>query len=231
MAWLDRCSIDPAVIALRPDYRVMLILAEGLRGGPSDERSDALLAAAEASVLDRLDGAGPETLQQIEQWRAAFLAFGVKPRVARCSVEALMRRSGNGVPRIDRLTDTYNAISLRYALPLGGEDLDTYQGPARLVVADGHEPFETVADGNAVVDHPAPGEVVWRDDAGVTCRRWNWRQCTRTRLTEHTTRALFILDGLGTDAAAHVTEAGEQLAYALSESSPGVCLTSRLLPH
>lgn len=33
------------------------------------------------------------------------------------------------------------------------------------------------------VEHPRPGEVIWRDDAGVTCRQWNWRQCTRTRIT------------------------------------------------
>ena len=35
------------------------------------------------------------------------------------------------------------------------------------------------------------------DDGGVTCRRWNWRQGTRTQLTADTTAALFILDALG----------------------------------
>jgi hypothetical protein len=43
---------------------------------------------------------------------------------------------------------------------------------------------------------PTPGEVVWCDDAGVTCRRWNWRQARRTQLTDGTTAALFILDAL-----------------------------------
>ena len=32
--------------------------------------------------------------------------------------------------------------------------------------------------------------------AGVTCRRWNWRQGRRTQLSEQTTTALFILDAL-----------------------------------
>ena len=77
-----------------------------------------------------------------------------------------------------------------------GEDLDGYQGPARLVRADGSEPFDTVAAGQPITEHPLPGEVVWRDDAGVTCRLWNWRQCSRTQLTPRTTTALFILDGL-----------------------------------
>ena len=58
--------------------------------------------------------------------------------------------------------------------------------------------------------------MVWRDDDGVTCRRWNWRQCTRTRITEATTRAVLILDGLpalgmdGLAAAADALEAGLQ---------------------
>lgn len=47
-----------------------------------------------------------------------------------------------------------------------------------------------------MIEHPDPGEVVWCDDAGVTCRRWNWRQGRRTQLREDTTMALFILDAL-----------------------------------
>jgi hypothetical protein len=39
----------------------------------------------------------------------------------------------------------------------------------------GEEPFDAVANGETVAEYPEAGEVVWRDDAGVTCRRWNWR--------------------------------------------------------
>ena len=98
-------------------------------------------------------------------------------------MEALLRRVEGGLPRIDRLTDIYNAISVKHLLPVGGEDLGEYRGPARLVRAAGDEPFDTVRDGQPVTEHPEPGEVVWRDDAGVTCRCWNWRQCVRTRIT------------------------------------------------
>ena len=37
---------------------------------------------------------------------------------------------------------------------------------------------------------------MWADTLGVTCRRWNWRQCKRTRLVEGTTRAYFLFDAL-----------------------------------
>jgi riboflavin biosynthesis pyrimidine reductase len=81
----------------------------------------------------------------------------------------------------------YNAVSVLHQLPLGGEDLTRYTGAPRLVRATGQEPFDTVADGNAVTEYPDPGEVVWCDDGGVTCRRCNWRQARRTQLRDDTT--------------------------------------------
>jgi hypothetical protein len=46
--------------------------------------------------------------------------------------QALLRRLDAVLPRIDRLTDAYNAVSIANLVPVGGEDLDWYQGPARL---------------------------------------------------------------------------------------------------
>ncbi|MBZ4322926.1 B3/B4 domain-containing protein [Streptomyces huiliensis] len=226
---LDAAVIDPAVHALRPDYRALLVAAEGLRPGPSDAASERLLAAAEESARRRFADAPPEEHPHLAAWREAFRAFGAKPQRTRPSAEALIRRAPAGLPRVDRLTDVYNAVSVAHVLPLGGEDLDHYAGAPRLVRAGGDEPFETTAGGEAAVEHCPPGEVVWRDDAGVTCRRWNWRQCTRTRLTGTTTRALFILDALGPMSDAELDAAGHALTEALLETSPGAVLASRLL--
>jgi len=64
--------------------------------------------------------------------------------------------------------------------------------------------------------------VVWCDDAGVTCRRWNWRQARRTQLCEDTTTALFILEPLDptTDGALHT--AAEDLVSHLTGLRPDV---------
>jgi DNA/RNA-binding domain of Phe-tRNA-synthetase-like protein len=87
-------------------------------------------------------------------------------------------------------------VSVEFLLPVGGEDLARIAGASRLTIATGAEPFDTLRSGEPLVEHPAPGEVVWIDEAGVTCRRWNWRQCARTRLTEHSTDAFFVLERL-----------------------------------
>ncbi|MFE9333173.1 B3/4 domain-containing protein [Streptomyces sp. NPDC006925] len=221
--WLAAARIDPSVGALRPDYRALLIVAEGLVPGPSDAVSEELLAKAEATACD------PEQHPHAAAWREAFRAFGAKPKRTRPSVDALLRRAPEGLPRIDRLTDIYNAVSVAHVVPLGGEDLDRYAGPLRLTRAEGTEPFELMSGGEPVTEHPRAGEVVWRDDAGVTCRRWNWRQCVRTRLTTETTRAVFLLDALGPMDDTALREAGRALTDALCAAAPGAVTASRLL--
>jgi len=226
---LAAVAVDSAVHELRPDYVALVVAADGLPGGPSDARSDGWLREAEAAAAERLAGSPPEAQPHVALWRDAYRAFGAKPQRTRSSLEALLRRVPDGLPRINRLTDLYNAVSVLHEVPVGGEDLDRYAGAARLVRAAGTEPFETTADGQPVVENAEPGEVVWADDAGVTCRRWNWRQCTRTQLSQTTTRALFIIDALGHDALARATAAGDDLEARLRALDPAVKTSRRLL--
>jgi DNA/RNA-binding domain of Phe-tRNA-synthetase-like protein len=227
--FLAGARVDGAVFALRPDYRALLVAVDGIEPAAGDEASDALLRTAEAAALDALRDGPAEQLPHVASWREAYRAFGAKPQRTRNSLEALLRRAASGLPRVNRLTDVYNAISVLHRIPLGGEDLTRYSGAPRLVRATGAEPFDTVAAGGAVVEHPDAGEVVWCDDAGVTCRRWNWRQARRTQLRADTTSALFILDALDpvTDGALHA--AAEDLLARLSGLGPDVRAVHRLL--
>jgi DNA/RNA-binding domain of Phe-tRNA-synthetase-like protein len=186
-------AVDPDVAAAFPGYRALILVAEGVANGPTDAASEALLRAAEQAHAG-LEGATDHP--HVAAWRAAFSAFGAKPSRFPSSVEALLARAlkGQGLPRVNRLVDLYNAISVLHVVPVGGEDLDRIEPPMRLVRAQGDEPFD-VREAE-VVEHPRPGEVVWRDARAVTCRRWNWRQGRRTALSDHTTRALFVFDCL-----------------------------------
>ena len=227
--FLAGARVEPAVLALRPDYRALLLAVGGLVPGPSDEASDALLRAAEAAARQALAGCAVEDLPHVAAWREAYRAFGAKPQRTRNSLEALLRRAESGLPRVNRLTDCYNAVSVLHQVPLGGEDLAGYAGPPRLLRAAGTEPFDTVAGGEPVVEHPEPGEVVWCDEAGVTCRRWNWRQGRRTRLREDTTTALFILDALGPLTDEALQAAADDLVGHLARLGADIQAASRLM--
>ena len=80
-----------------------------------------------------------------------------------------------------------------------------------------------------VVAFPEPGEVIWVDSAGVTCRRWNWRQCIRTRLTEKTQNVYFVLDRLAPYSIEALVAAGEDLMDHLKKVSPDCTITYELL--
>lgn len=226
--FVDACSVDPEVFSLRPDYRAVVLAAEGLQTSGLETEIQGLLARAETSAREAAATAPVADLPHIAAWRDAFRAFGAKPSDYRNSAEALLRRASDGLPRINPLTDIYNALSVIYQAPIGGEDLDGYEGPARLVRARGDEPFDTLASGDTALEYPKPGEVVWRDDRGVTCRRWNWRQCQRTQLTARTTRAFFIIDALGPLSDLRVSELEAELTQWL-ERCGATLVASRVI--
>jgi DNA/RNA-binding domain of Phe-tRNA-synthetase-like protein len=226
--FLNEVFVSEEVWKLHPDYVALVMVVEGIQGGPSDERSEALLVEAEASAAELLAAMPIEDVPEVQLWREKFLSFGVKPRVAKSSSEALLKRCAAGMPRVNLLTDLYNAVSVINLIPIGGENLDAYQGSARLVVADGTELFDTRENGDVVNASPEAGEIIWRDDHGVTCRRWNWRQCVRTQLTDHTTNAVFIFDGAGPDARERAQAAADQLSEYMQAWWPGVAIMRRV---
>lgn len=220
-------TVSDDVRALAPGFTHVMIEAHGLVNGPTTEESAALLDDAARRLAVRLDGRVPHEDPHMAAWREVYSAFGSKPSRTRNSAEALARRalSDGGLPRINLLVDLYNAISVAHLIPVGGEDLDRIQGGMNLVRATGQEDFVTVSGGEEVIEHPDAGEVVWRDEAGVTCRRWNWRQGPRTRLTEETTSALFLLESLAPMPVADVEAAGAELAELLEKCSAGARIT------
>lgn len=228
-ASLAEAVVSAEVFALRPDYRALLIAVDGLEPGDSDDISEDLLVQAEEKASAASAATAVEDLPHIAAWREAYRAFGAKPQRTRNSLEALTRRAVNGLPRVNRLTDIYNGISVLHQLPIGGEDLAHYAGAPRLVRSDGSEPFETVSDGGSVVEYPDAGEVIWADDEGVTCRRWNWRQGRRTQLTDQTRSALFILDALQPMTDEDLLIAGEDLSAHLMRLGPDVAVATRLI--
>lgn len=217
--------VDQAVHDLRPDFAVLVVAADGLPCGPTDAWSRGLLKSAAQSAADVDVLADPH----IAAWREAYSAFGAKPNRTRNSAEALMRRAEAGLPEVNRIVDLYNAVSVTHRLPIGGEDLDGYSGAPRLIRATGTEPFDTVANGEPAVEFPSQGEVVWVDDEGVTCRRWNHRQGIRTRITESTTRALFLFERLGPMPLDALHAAADELVAELASQAPALRAARRLI--
>lgn len=129
----------------------------------------------------------------IKVWRDAYQKFKTKKGV-RSSIEALLKRieKGNPVTSINPLVDIYNIVSLKYGMPCGAEDIDTFVGNLRLGITEGNDEFYLIGEEN---NSPTlPGELCYKDDAGAVCRCFNWRDGKRTMVTEKTRNVFLVIE-------------------------------------
>ena len=156
----------------------------------------------------------PETLSQnpmIDCWRKAYSAFGSKPSDYRSSIEALYKSvlKGRELRAINKLVDIYNYISLKYMLPLGGEDLDKISGDIRLTFAQNEKLMKLLGDEKE--EAPYDGEVIYKDDDSAICRRWNWREADRTKLTEETKNCVLVIEAVKNEFRPQLEQALDEL--------------------
>lgn len=236
---MSKFIIEKPVWDLFPELSIGIIVAKGVDNSiaKEEELKDELAAALEAANEDAKQYLTADTLSEnevISVWRKAYQQFKTKKGV-RCSIEALLKRAskGNAVGNINPLVDIYNVISLKYALPCGGEDLDTFAGDLRLTKTEGGDEF--LALGDEENDNTLPGEVCYLDDAGAVCRCFNWRDGVRTMLTENTKNAFLIIECIDPNrkdvmekALAELTETtqkylgGSMVASVLTKENPEV---------
>ena len=179
---------------LFPNTKIGIITCNGIDNTIKDENQyQDMLSQGEKEALTHLPNEEFSSNEVIKVWRDAFKRFKTK-KGARSSIEALLKRvsTGKGLGTINPLVDIYNSISLKYAMPCGGEDMDKFIGDIRLTKATGDESFITL--GSDKSEPPYEGEIVYKDDEGAICRCWNWRESVRTMLTEDTKNAFLCIE-------------------------------------
>ncbi|MGQ7408033.1 B3/B4 domain-containing protein [Streptococcus suis] len=186
--------IDQSFWNLFPQAKIGVLLLKNYQN--SDQSSQEIiqlledsLPLAQAHLTEDVFSDNPV----IQVYRKAYQQFKTK-KGARSSIEALLKRvSGNNPVRsINPLVDIYNAASLRYALPVGAEDLDTFVGNLQLTITEGGDEFYLIGDDT---NQPTlPGELCYKDQAGAVCRCFNWRDGERTMITNQTKNAFLVIE-------------------------------------
>lgn len=179
----------------------------------------------------RLDGATESELPEIQAWRRAFAQMGLKPTQYRCASESLLRRfrKEGSLPRLHPLVDLCNAVSMAYAIPVAVLDLDAVSGPLEVRYATGAEEYLTFAGDT---EHPAPGEVIFADQAGQAhARRWTNRQSGRSAVRDTTSTALIVAEALHDSAPADVPDLIAVLAAELQALKPQTAILTAAAPR
>jgi len=218
---MKKFIVEEAFWSLFPDARIGVVVCHNIDNTVRDTgRYEDMLRAAEKEALRFLTEEEFTRNPAVAVWREAFRLFRTK-KGARASIEALLKRvrNGNRIGTINPLVDIYNSVSLRYGLPCGGEDIDTFSGDLLLTRAKGNEPF--VPLGEEENSLPYEGEVVYKDDAGAVCRCWNWRESMRTMLTEKTRNAFLCIELVDLSRLDDLQAALSELALLVSQNLGG----------
>ncbi len=189
-------SISSDIFDKYPGYARGVVLAFGVRNGPSPDKVIQMLREAEVSVRAQAKLELIAEHPRIKPWREAYKAFGAKPSEFRCSIEAMARRAlrGDQLPSINALVDIGNIVSLQHLVPVGGHSMDELTQDISLRLATGEENF--VPFGSTEIEHPLPGEVVFVEGITVLTRRWTWRQANYTLTLPETTSIEINIDRL-----------------------------------
>ncbi|MBQ6593272.1 MAG: B3/4 domain-containing protein [Solobacterium sp.] len=213
--------LEEDYLGVFPDSRIGILVCEGINNKVTDpERFAEWLEESQAEAMQYVTEEVFTDNPVIKTWREAFYKFKTK-KGARCSIEALLKRVKNGgsLRTINPLVDIYNGISLRYGLPVDGEDIDKFEGDNRLTMAEGTEPFVTYGSNES--EPPYPGEIVYKDDAGAICRCFNWRESVRTMLTEDTVNAFMCIETVDGERADVLEKALDHLASMIESELGG----------
>lgn len=214
--------IDAKIFEKYPGVNIGAVIAKGIDNSGGSPEIENILREQEEAVKSKFT---LETLAQepkINAWRETYRVFGVKKNKYTSSVENLARMvlEGKILRHINKLVDIYNFISLKYTLPVGGEDLDNVQGDLVLDFATASEPAVQLL-GEQETKPPKEGEVIYKDEISAVCRRWNWREADRTKLTESTKNAILVLEGLPPATKEEVEMATKELAELIKKFCGG----------
>jgi len=189
-------SIDSRIFEKFPDLCLGVLIAKGMNNLTAADELWSLISAQQEEMRVNTSSETLSQIPRIASWRRAYSAFGAKPKKYKSSVESLCRMILKGVDlrHINTIVDIYNYISIKNMVPVGGDDLSRVEGDITLRFAFGDEMFRPL--NTAEIERAKEGEVIYADDVEVLCRRWNWRECDKTKMTEETDEAMLVVEGL-----------------------------------
>jgi DNA/RNA-binding domain of Phe-tRNA-synthetase-like protein len=216
-----KLRIDAKIFEKFPGLKIGVVTARNIDNHGFSEGIMQLIREKEKEIRENYD---TETLSQhpkIHSWRGAYSSFGAKPKKYKSSVESLYRMvlKGFDVRHVNKIVDLFNYISIKHTIPAGGDDIAKVDGDIILKFAAGDEPFTALNSQER--ETAKEGEVVYADSKEVLCRRWNWRECDKTKMTEDTKNVILVVEALPPVTREELEEVQDDLSKLITEYCGG----------
>lgn len=186
-------KVNKSFFEIFPNAKLGVVVIKNMDNTKNSDEIITLLENANEEAKKYLVNEQLSENEVIKVYREAYTKFKTK-KGARSSIEALLKRVKQGKPvgNINPLVDIYNSASLKFGLPCGAEDIDTFKGDLELTITSGGDDFYPLGDDKN--EPTLDGELCYKDELGAVCRCFNWRDGVRTMITENTKNAFIIME-------------------------------------
>jgi len=229
---VSEVRIEQRVFEDHPTFYRGIVVATDLHNRGHSEELEELLRNTVAALRER--PVDLKTDRRIVAWDEAHRKFGSNPNKYPPAHFALVKRAqkeGTHVPFINKVVAIMNLNSIADVVPVGGDDLDRAGERLELRYATGSEVFVPLGNPETI-EHPIPGEIIYTfgEPGEVMCRRWNWRNGHKTRITEETRIIVMNVDGLGEGSLERTLETRDRVAEMLETYCGAHVITALLAP-
>lgn len=229
---MPETRVSESIFEKFPSFRRGIVAARRMDNrGPSGELEGLLHQAVAEAASNPVDLAVDS---RTAVWNETYRELGCNPKKfppAHLALLKRVQRPGVALPFINRAVAIMNDNSIRGVLPVGGDDLGQAGETLELRLAEGTERFAPL-DGPDRTENPDPGEIIYvvAETCEIMCRRWNWRNGFRTRITEETEALVMNIDGLGEGSQARAVAVRDRVARMLEQYCGAETQTALLTP-
>lgn len=215
-----------------PTFRRGIVMAKEIQNhGHSQELEAKLNQAIAQAAKEPVD---VKTDPRTAVWNQAHRQFGSNPNKfppAHCALLKRVQKPGTQIPFINKVVAIMNYNSIVDVMPVGGDDVIQAGESLELRHAGGNETFTPLGNPETI-EHPDLGEIIYvvSESGEVMCRRWNWRNGHKTRITEDTHAIVMNIDGLGEDSEARAIITRDRVAGMIEEFCQAHIITTMLSP-
>ncbi|MBN1618208.1 tyrosine--tRNA ligase [Candidatus Dojkabacteria bacterium] len=189
--------IDKNLLSEFPDLSIGLLLVENIDNTKAKNDTYQLLWQIIEENAVRYRDLTLNAIENISSWNNAFTKIGINSNEIYPSHKALIKRviEHNEIPNVNPLVNIYNYISIKYALPLGGHNLDAIDGDITVGQNTGKLKFSPI--GKSTQEDVPENEIAYFDNKDILTRNWVWRQSDKSKTMENTQNILIPIDNIG----------------------------------
>ena len=214
---MDTITIQKQLLDKFQDIKVGFIIASSVEVCNTPQRIKKIARKQEVIIREDFLKSPMEKNKILQSWQkfCKDMKYPKDVEPANCAtIKNII--SGNHIPKINSIVDIANIGILKSFLPVGVFDKSKIEGSIELSLSKKNGSYIPLFENNPVTI--PENEIIYSDEKGVFSR-YN-KDADRTKITDNTSKILFVVDGIDTSSDDEIMETLNELESLLLDVSP-----------